>query len=183
MTDDLATLVKRAQGGDRPAYDELTQRFRSALYALALRWLRNPDDAEDLTQDACWQGFQKLGQLRDCRCFFGWLRQTMARLAQNRLTRQRWPMSLRAEDSSRLKAPASDPVEAAVREERAALVRSCLAALRPRDREILTSVYLRGRTLGELVQEHGAPIGTVKSRLHTARARLRKELKGKGLGS
>src|SRR5215472_7736117 len=85
---EIAILVERAREGDRAAYGELIERFRPTVYAVALARLRNPTEAEELTQEVFLHGMKKLGQLRDVQCFAGWLRQIAVRMAINRLTRR-----------------------------------------------------------------------------------------------
>jgi RNA polymerase sigma-70 factor (ECF subfamily) len=85
---EILDLVERARGGDRAAYGELVTRFQPAVYAVALARLRNPGEAQELTQEVFIHGMTKLGQLRDAQCFAGWLRQITVRMAINRLTRR-----------------------------------------------------------------------------------------------
>jgi RNA polymerase sigma factor (sigma-70 family) len=72
-------------------------------------------------------------------------------------------------------------MQKAVREERAAMVRHCLGTLAARDRHLLMAFYFGGRTLQDIGREQVIPPGTVKSRLHAARTRLRVRLERAGL--
>src|SRR5215468_12435386 len=85
---EITNLVVRAQAGDRAAYGELVERFQPTVYAVALARLRNPAEAQELTQEVFLHGMKKLAQLRDPQCFAGWLRQITVRMAINRLTRR-----------------------------------------------------------------------------------------------
>src|SRR6516162_9252618 len=85
---EVLNLVERAREGDRVAYGELVTRFQPAVYAVALARLRNPGEAQELTQEVFIHGMTKLAQLRDAHCFAGWLRQITVRMAINRLTRR-----------------------------------------------------------------------------------------------
>src|SRR3954468_9136188 len=84
---EITELVLRAQTGDRAAYGELVERFQSTVYAVALARLRNPTEAQELTQEAFLHAMKKLPQLRGVKCFPGCLRQITVRMAINRLTR------------------------------------------------------------------------------------------------
>ena len=84
---EILNLVEKARAGDRAAYGELVKRFEPAVYAVALARLRNPTEAQELTQEVFIHGMEKLEQLRDAHCFAGWLRQITVRMAINRLTR------------------------------------------------------------------------------------------------
>src|SRR5438067_6796598 len=85
---EVTSLVVRAQAGDRSAYGELVERFQPTVYAVALARLRNPTEAQELTQEVFLHVMRKLPQLRDAPCFAGWLRQITVRMAINRLTRR-----------------------------------------------------------------------------------------------
>src|SRR5437588_12828461 len=89
---EVTELVERAQRGDRVAYGELVERFQGAVYAMALARVHDPVEAQELAQEVFVHGMRKLPQLRDPRCFAGWLRRITARMAINRLTR-RGPVS------------------------------------------------------------------------------------------
>ena len=89
---EITVLVGQAQAGDRVAYGELVRRFQGAVYAMALTRVRDPVEAQELAQEVFVHGMRKLPQLRDPRCFAGWLRRITARMAINRLTR-RGPVS------------------------------------------------------------------------------------------
>src|SRR5207248_606851 len=85
---EITLLVERAKVGDREAYGELVTRFQSSVYAMALARVRDPLEAQELAQDVFVHAMKKLPQLRDARCFAGWLRRITARMAINRLTRR-----------------------------------------------------------------------------------------------
>jgi RNA polymerase sigma-70 factor (ECF subfamily) len=172
---DVADLAERARGGDRDAYGELARRFRPGIYAVLLGWLHDPAEADDVAQDVFLHGMRKLGQLRDVRCFAGWLRQIAVRLALNRLSRRR-PSGGGFSRLANLAAPGTDPAEELERAEQRLQVREGLTHLRPLYREVLEAFYLHGRSLQEMSIAFDAPLGTIKRRLHTARQLLREHL-------
>jgi RNA polymerase sigma-70 factor (ECF subfamily) len=171
---DVADLAERARDGDREAYGELVRRFRPAIYAVLLGWLHDPAEADDLAQDVFLHGMRKLGQLRDARCFAGWLRQIAVRLALNRLSRRRPGGG--GNRLVNLPARSMDPAEEMERAEERTQVREGLTHLRPLYREVLEAFYLHGRSLQEMSIAFDAPLGTIKRRLHTARQLLREHL-------
>src|SRR5829696_8025979 len=86
--EEVTVLVGRAQSGDRAAYGELVRRFQGSVYAMALTRVHDPVEAQELAQEVFVHGMRKLPQLRDPRCFAGWLRRITARMAINRLSRR-----------------------------------------------------------------------------------------------
>jgi len=78
-------LVKRAQGGDRAALDRLVRRHQRALFALCLRYVRDPDEAADLVQRSFVRAMGKLAELRDAGVFRSWILRIGAHLALNHI--------------------------------------------------------------------------------------------------
>jgi RNA polymerase sigma-70 factor (ECF subfamily) len=176
--DEISQLVRRARDGDAPAFDQLVRRFQQAIYQVTLRWLGDPAQAEDVTQEVLVHGWRKLGQLREPRCFGGWLRRIAVRLAINRMTRHRACDSLGADAVA---ATQPGPLEALLRAERRAAVHRGLERLKPLDRQTLVAFYLHGCSLRTMACQFRVSPGTIKSRLHTARARLRLQLERIGM--
>ena len=173
---DVIHLIERAQMGDREAYGELVERFQGSVYAMALARVRDPLEAQELAQDVFVHAMRKLPQLRDPRCFAGWLRQITARMAINRVTR-RGPFF--GADPELLATIADDMRTAEDRAEVGEAVdqlKAGLARLKVLDRLTLEAFYLRGRTLKQMAREFEVPTGTIKRRLHVARLRLKEEL-------
>src|SRR5438046_9363557 len=111
MEQELLDLVLLARAGDRDAYGQLVTRFQSTVYAVALSRLRNPTEAQELTQEVFLHGMKKLAQLRDAECFAGWLRQITVRMAINRLTRHGPLHKVEGEALENAEAAGTSPLE------------------------------------------------------------------------
>ena len=172
----VAELVRAAQAGDRDAFGLLFERYRSGIVALAMRRVRNADEAEELAQDVFIQAMQKIDQLRVPEAFGGWLRRIVQRMAINRMTRSRYAIACDPETMEATCLAEGTPDEFALDRERAEAVRDSIDRLGALDQQTLTAFYLRGQTLIEMSDEFDAPIGTIKRRLHVARKRLAKEM-------
>lgn len=171
--EEVELLVLQAQGGDRAAYGELVARFQNAVYAIALTRVHDHTEATDLTQEVFVHAMRKLGQLRDARCFAGWLRQITVRMAINRLTRRGLMHGAEPEMLDAVAAETAGPPEELERTEVRRQIHAGLDRLKPLDRSTLEAFYLRGRTLKQMSREFETPIGTIKRRLHVARLRLK----------
>jgi RNA polymerase sigma-70 factor (ECF subfamily) len=170
---EITPLVERAITGDREAFGLLIERFQPTVYAIALARLRNPTDAQELTQEVFLHGMKKLPQLRDVQCFAGWLRQITVRMAINRLTR-RGPMpKVESEVLDSAEATETNPLDSLIRTEQASELYKALDQLKPIDRATLVAFYIRSRSLKQMSREFETPIGTIKRRLHVARNRLK----------
>jgi RNA polymerase sigma-70 factor (ECF subfamily) len=174
--DEIVILVERARAGDRAAYGELFERFQAGVYALALARLRNPSEAQELVQEVFIHGMTKLNQLRDARCFAGWLRQITVRMALNRLTRQAPFKGANSEVLQNAPDEGRTPLEEMVRAEQRDALWAGLERLKAIDRETLVAFYIRGHSLKRMSRDFETPVGTIKRRLHVARHRLREQL-------
>jgi RNA polymerase sigma-70 factor, ECF subfamily len=173
---EITELVLRAQQGDREAYGALAERFQPTVYAVALARLRNPTEAQELTQEVFLHGMRKLAQLREPEAFAGWLRQITVRMAINRLTRGGPLQKADGEVLENAEASGAGPLDAMLRTEAAAELYKGLERLKPVDRATLMAFYIHGRSLKQMSREFETPVGTIKRRLHVARNRLRKQL-------
>ena len=172
----VGQLVCDAQQGDRAAMGELFTRYRRRVLAVAMRRLKDENEAQELVQEVFLQAIQKLSQLREPACFGGWLTQITHRMAINRAVRRPPSVATEPQTMASTCIDPQTPLWAAVEVERAKTVRDGLQRLRKLDRMTLEEFYLRGRTLLEMSDEFQAPVGTIKRRLHEARKRLAKEV-------
>jgi RNA polymerase sigma-70 factor (ECF subfamily) len=175
---EITDLVLKAQTGDRGAYGELVVRFQGAVYAMALTRVHDPLEAQELAQEVFVHGMKKIPQLRDPRCFAGWLRRITARMAINRLTRRGPVSGAEPEFLDNVEGRLNTPLDDIERKEAKAELHEGLRQLKDLDRETLEAFYLRGRSLKQMSKEFNTPVGTIKRRLHVARLRLKEVLEG-----
>ena len=171
-------LVAASLAGDHAAFGELADRHAPRLSALAGRLLGDAVEAEDLTQETLLQAYLGLDRLRDQARFASWVYGIALNLAKMRL-RSRRNGALPEVDATRLAAlVAADPSPAEVVEARElwSLVESALAVLPAAQRRAVLLHYVDGLSCEEIAALLGEPAGTVRVRLHRARARLRKRL-------
>lgn len=172
----VVELVLAAQEGDRDAFGELFERYRGPIVALARQRVGDQDEAEELAQEVFIKALEKLDQLRVPEAFSTWLRRIVHRMAINRGTRRGQAVAC---DPVTLEATCyadECPYGEVVGREEADSLRAGLRKLTPLDRKTLEAFYLRGQSLLEMSDSFGAPVGTIKRRLHVARKRLAKEM-------
>lgn len=172
----VAELVRAAQENDRAAFGLLAERYERAVYATALRRLRNHAEAQELVQEVFVQALRKLSQLRTPECFGGWLRSITVRMAINRAARAQPALATEPATLAATCVETRTPLGDALDNERRREVRKSLRRLRPLDRETLVAFYVKGHSLVEMSDNFASPVGTIKRRLHVARKRLAKEL-------
>lgn len=179
-------LATAAQGGDLAAFNALVTRHERAAYGLALRMLSEPAMAEDVTQESFLAAWSNLHTYRGG-VFKSWLLRIVANRCYDELRRrQRHPAdsldALPVEPAGEWTtlAPAETPDDYALRRELSRHLQRGIASLPPDQRLTLILSDVQGHSYDEIATITGVNLGTVKSRLSRARARLREELRRGG---
>ncbi len=172
----VAQLVRAAQAGQTEAFGTLVTRFERAVFARAMRRLRNFAEAQELSQDVFIKAFEKIGQLRVPEAFGGWLQSITERMAINRAVRCAPVATTEPETMAATCVDYESPLTVVLRAERRVEVRAGMSRLRDLDRQTLEAFYVKGQSLAEMSDDFDAPLGTIKRRLHVARKRLAKEV-------
>ncbi len=171
-----ATLVERARAGDRRAFDELARRYSRRLFGLVLRWTRDPDQAQDLTQEALVRAWRGLARFEGGQEFRSWLFRIALNLAtdQARARRRHRSVPLSEMTEGELgEAPGERTEERLDREQLAGRLEAGLARLSPEHRAVLLLRAREEMSYDEIAATLGVPRGTVMSRLARARLQLR----------
>lgn len=168
-----AELLRRHVAGDPDAFATLVGRHRDRLWAVALRTMRNPEDAADALQEAYIAAFRRAGSFRGEAQVTTWLHRVVVNACLDRLrvlrSRAAEPLPEDLDRTPRLGVVADDPIEA---EQQRVDVTAALAQLNPDQRAALVLVDMQGYSVDEAAAIlHCAP-GTVKSRCARGRARL-----------
>jgi RNA polymerase sigma-70 factor (ECF subfamily) len=174
---DEAAIVARAAAGDRTAFAQLMEHYQSACYGLAWRLLGDADQAADATQDAFVHAYDAIGKFRGG-IFRSWMLRITANASYDILRRlQRRPTTVMPDpDEGGAELPDVDAPNPVVEAARSELYRHLDAALRllPPDQRsavVLCDVY--GMDYQEVAEATASALGTVKSRIHRGRLRLR----------
>jgi RNA polymerase sigma-70 factor (ECF subfamily) len=180
---DEAALIERCRAGDLAAFEPLVEKYRQRVYRLAYNVLRDPEEAWDVAQDAFIRAFQALPSFRGDSAFYTWLFRIVMNVARDR-ARQHAARG-RAFGTERVDEKDWDRIlvdqgtapdtHAAQIEERARIGRA-LATLSEPHRAIIMLSDLEGLSYREIAEVLNIPMGTVMSRLHNARRRLRDAL-------
>jgi len=182
MRQDDAALVAQVLGGDTSAFAPLIDRHRPGAVRLARRLLGDPADAEDVVQEALLQAFLGLSDLRLPERFGAWLMGITVNLCRMRLRRRHAAASFddwyggRVVPDFRWGDRQPSPEAASEARELHRIVLATINTLPPEQQQAVRLHSLDGLTLGDIGLLAGVPVGTVKARLHRARARLRRDL-------
>jgi RNA polymerase sigma-70 factor (ECF subfamily) len=177
-------VIVRARRGEQSAFAELLRRYRAPVFNLCLRMLKNRDDAEDLTQDVFIKVFSMLERYDDRYAFRSWVFKIAANqcidfIRKNRvkLLRLDEPVHYRGEEIERqLPDEAPAPDEELHRREVGSLLRELTDELPPHYRAIIVLRHQEQLSYEEIAEMLELPLGTVKARIHRARAMMKEKL-------
>jgi len=178
-------LVKRAQRGERGAFDLLVLRYQHKVVKLVARLLRDPAEAEDVAQEAFVKAYRALGSFRGDSAFYTWLYRIAVNTARNSIaSRQRRPLDYEADLSENEQSAVesrmrhTDTPEANVLSEE--IHRTVNRAVEELPEDLRTAIILReveGLSYEEIAQAMDCPVGTVRSRIFRAREAIDRNLK------
>jgi len=182
-------LISRFKNGDAAAFDEMVSRHWNHIYNMVHNLLRNPQDAEEVTQDAFIRAHRGLKNFRGDSAFSTWLYQIATNLARNRY----WYWWRRKRDqtasldqplnadtdtplSEIIPADADAPDEITVSQEFVAQISVGMEKLNAKHREILILRNIKNLPYEDIADILHLSVGTVKSRIARARESLREKM-------
>lgn len=181
LTDERLVLLSK--DGDLDAFNRLVDRFQGTVYSLCLRLLGNPQAAEDATQEAFLSAFRSISRFEGGN-FRSWLLRIAANESKDELRRRSRRDRAGSLDQmfGTLEAPIEvpDPAPGAdievERKELGATLQRALDRLPFDQRQAVVLLDVHGYRYEEIATMTGSSLGTVKSRIHRARERLRRDL-------
>jgi RNA polymerase sigma-70 factor (ECF subfamily) len=187
-TDDEA--IARARAGDHDAFRVLVERYQGRAYRLAVRVLRNEEQAKDVVQDGFLKVYRSLDRFEGRSSFYTWLYRVVMNLCIDAKRRDRseahveWNEEHALETTSELPADAlsglhqqrSSPSGELLRSELRRAVAAAIEELPDEARQTLLLREVEGLSYAEIAESLSIPKGTVMSRLHHARKRVQKAL-------
>ena len=183
---DEQALIASARQGDVRAFNQLVMLYQSMAYNVAYRILNEPDGAADATQDAFLSAFKAMPKFRGG-SFKAWLLRIVTNACYDQLRfKQRRPASslddlpVEADHTPYLHDPSEGPGEYAERQELNRTIQAAISTLPAEQRVVVVLSDVQGLSYQEIAQATGLSLGTVKSRLSRARAKLRDYLVQQG---
>lgn len=176
--EDDAEAVRRLQHGELDALGELFTRHKDMVFRTALAITRDERAAEDILQECFVRLHTYAASVDAARPLRPWLYRVTVNLAYDWSSRRRHmqPLDDAMEWLSGLPAAFPSPDRKAEERETMRTVREVIDGLPPMHRAVIVLFYMEGLTIEEIADVLDLPTGTVKSRLHYARARLREML-------
>ena len=170
-------LVRRVQQGDRRAFDLLFSRYQLKILSLVSRYLRDPQDVEDVTQEAFIKAFRALPRFRGDSAFYTWLYRIAINTAKNHLVaRSRRPPGTDVDvedaefmDGAELLRESESPEAALARDELSQAIDEAIGQLPDDLKSAVTLREFDGLSYEQIAQIMDCPVGTVRSRIFRAR--------------
>ena len=187
--------VKRAVEGDHDAFRVLVERYQDRAFGLALRVMRDEEQARDVVQDAFLKAYRSLDRFEGRSSFYTWFYRVVMNLCIDAKRRQPPGRMVEWDETQALEAPAGtglDAVDSARQRARGPAgelesaelretIRRAIEELPDDARQTLLLREVDGLSYSEIAKSLGVPKGTVMSRLHHARRQLRALLSERGV--
>lgn len=171
-------LIHDVLNGNVQKFDQLISRYRDRVYQYLLKFIGDPDQAEDLSQDTFLTAYNRLISFQYNSAFLTWLIGIARNKALSYLTRspEKKYRFLSSDIFDTCCSKQATPLETLEKKERLTTLYQCLEELPAELREIIKLVSLESFTYEEASQITQIPVGTVKSRLFRARELLKLQL-------
>jgi RNA polymerase sigma-70 factor (ECF subfamily) len=172
-------LISKVLGGDQQAYAVLVDRYKSYVFTLALRFTKNREDAEEVSQDIFIKAYRALADFRGASKFSTWLYTIVNTTCITFLRKKR--LEVHSLDNEKV-FEVADSQDSGLRanlveqKSRVNMVNRAIALLSSDDAEIITLFYKGEQSLDEIAKVLGIETNAVKVRLHRARTRLKEKM-------
>jgi RNA polymerase sigma-70 factor (ECF subfamily) len=179
-----AALVKRVQEGDKQAFNLLVLKYQTKIVNLVMRYVRDPDEANDVAQEAFLKAYRALPRFRGDSAFYTWLYRIAVNTAKNYLVAAKrrpveYDLDLQDPEQYDMQARLKDidsPEGVMMKDEVQRTIDEAIGEL-PED--LRTAIVLReleGMTYEEIAETMECPVGTVRSRIFRAREAISKRI-------
>jgi len=179
-----AALVKRVQQGDKQAFNLLVLKYQTKIVNLVMRYVRDPDEANDVAQEAFLKAYRALPRFRGDSAFYTWLYRIAVNTAKNYLVAAKrrpveYDLDLQDPEQYDMQARLKDidsPERVIMKDEVQQTINEAIQDL-PED--LRTAIVLReleGMTYEEIAETMECPVGTVRSRIFRAREAISKRI-------
>jgi RNA polymerase sigma-70 factor (ECF subfamily) len=182
-----SVLIKRALRGDQRAFQRLRQKYYDAIYNLIYRMIRNPDEVQDLTQEAFIKAFTSLESFNEEYAFSTWLykiatNNSIDHIRKKKLQTFSIDKPIESKDSDfmfELPDTGPEPDQELMSTQRKKMLEEAMRALPPKYRQVIIMRHVEEKEYAEIAKLLKLPLGTVKAHIFRAREMLYKRLRDK----
>jgi len=178
-------LIKLAREGDQKAFETLLKKYRNLVYHVMIKMVRNPQEAEDLSQEAFIKAFNALASFNEEFAFSTWLMKIATNNCIDYLRKKKLrtysidePIQYK-EEQVQVELPDHDPTpeKSLLNEERSKLINEAIQSLPPRYRHVIVLRHQEEKSYEDIAEILKLPLGTVKARIFRAREMLNKKIR------
>jgi len=178
-------LIKLAREGDQKAFETLLKKYRNLVYHVMIKMVRNPQEAEDLSQEAFIKAFNALASFNEEFAFSTWLMKIATNNCIDYLRKKKLrtysidePIQYK-EEQVQVELPDHDPTpeKQLLNEERRILINEAIQSLPPRYRHVIVLRHQEEKSYEDIAEILKLPLGTVKARIFRAREMLNKKIR------
>jgi len=172
-------IISKVLSGDQQAYAALVNRYQSYVFTLSLRFTKNREDAEEVSQDIFIKAYRALADFKGNSKFSTWLYTIVNNTCITFLRKKRLQTHSLDHDGV---FEVADSMDSGLRanlveqKSKVAMVNNAISLLNPDDAEVITLFYKSEQSLEEIAQILGIETNTAKVRLHRARTRLKEKM-------
>lgn len=179
-------LVHAAKQGNNKAFEALLKKYRKSVYYMLLKMIKNPDDAEDLTQEAFAKAFNSIDKFDATYAFSTWLFRIATNncidfIRKKRVQTVSIDQPVEGDDGGNLKFDVKDdnldPNQSMLKDQRKRYLQMAIERLPEKYKILVELRYFKEFSYEEVAEELQIPLGTVKAQLFRARELLNQELK------
>lgn len=182
MNNEITEHVRAARRGDTQSFNKLVLHYQTKIYNLALNYVKQQEEAKDLTQEVFVTVFRSLPKLKDDTKFSSWLFQIAINHCRNRYKKLQKigffnSLSLNDPDFPVMLSGGESPEQVLERKDVITKVQNAITSMPAAEKEILILRDIQELSYEEISTILMVPLGTVKSKLNRARISLKNRLK------
>ena len=172
-------IIAKVKQGDMVAFNALIDEYKAMAFTLALKLMKNREDAEEVAQDAFFKAYTNINQFEGKSKFSTWLYTIVYNTALTRLRKKQLDIQdidQQNYENAAFQAESGNEWRKLEREERSSYIKLALNQLVSEDQVVITLFYLNENSIAEICEITNWEMSNVKVRLHRARKRLLIEL-------
>ncbi|WP_422124498.1 sigma-70 family RNA polymerase sigma factor [Planococcus sp. X10-3] len=171
----MLNLVKKAQKGDDHAFYALFQQYEQDIYRMAFVYVKDQNDALDVVQETAYRSFKAIKTLKEPKFFKTWLLRIAVNCSLDLLRKQQAVVRLLPEIEENLSGDADEDIPLEI------TVRDLIEQLDEGEKSVVLLRFYEDLSFKEVAETLDIPLGTAKTILYRALAKLRKNWKGADL--
>ncbi|MFC5602018.1 RNA polymerase sigma factor [Sporosarcina koreensis] len=177
--EDEQRLIQQVLAGDKQAYAHIINKYKNQLYATILRMTKNPQDAQDLVQDAFIKVYRNLGKYDASGSFSSWLYRVAINHCMDEFRKKRYS-TIQVEIDEAKVVNREHPEVVFLKKEKSRQLERLIATLPEDERLIILLRYVNEISYEEIGEVMDVPLSTVRNKLHRAKKKMRETVKREG---